>query len=76
MGGGALIQFILLLRDRQRAGERERERERAGQREGRREREREGRRERERDGDRRCEGTFPISSGEARPALKGAGLTL
>lgn len=42
MGGGALIQFILLLRDRQRAGEREREsrtergqereRERAGER--------------------------------------------
>lgn len=45
MGGGALIQFILLLRDRQRAGERERER--AGQREGRRERERGQERERE-----------------------------
>lgn len=44
MGGGALIQFILLLRDRQRAGERERER--AGQREGRRERERAGERKR------------------------------
>lgn len=74
MGGGALIQFILLLRDRQRAGERERERESRTERGQ--EREREGRREKERDGDRRCEGTFPISSGEARPALKGAGLTL